>query len=315
MAEAATTHAGIADWAVSSLAPALGAEVRGVDLGRADGEQIEAIRELLLEHLVLFFPEQHLSVEDHVAFGRNFGVLEGHPNLKNPFTDHPELFELAASKGGVADEWHMTHVPGRAGADVSGAADLRCPPTGGRHLWSSPLCGLRGAFGADEGAGVEGLTGTLHDAHPQGTRRQDGPFHPVVRVAPRNRVVGRSTVSEHFTRRIVEMNARASRPPSSVPHALESPPPLHGSLVARRHRRHVDNPLPQHFVLNDFRGRAHSSSAHGMATSPLGVGAPRSGKPANQEEPHVGHELATIGSSIASSRPQTRRGAKPQSPN
>ena len=104
MAEAAKTRVEIADWEVSGVAAALGAEVRGVDLGRASGDEIEAIRELLLEHLVLFFPEQHLSVDDHVAFGRHFGVLEGHPNLKNPFTDHPELFELAASQGGVADE-------------------------------------------------------------------------------------------------------------------------------------------------------------------------------------------------------------------
>ncbi|MDE0009416.1 MAG: TauD/TfdA family dioxygenase, partial [Gammaproteobacteria bacterium] len=90
MAEAVKIEAGVADWEVSRLATALGAEVRGTDLGRADGGQIDAIRELLLEHLVLFFPEQNLSVDDHVAFGRHFGVLEGHPNLKNPFTDHPE---------------------------------------------------------------------------------------------------------------------------------------------------------------------------------------------------------------------------------
>ena len=48
-----------------------------------------------------------------MALGHLFGPLENHPNLKNPFTQHPYLFELAASHGGIADEWHtdLTFLP------------------------------------------------------------------------------------------------------------------------------------------------------------------------------------------------------------
>ena len=95
-----------AGWQVKRLAGALGAEVRGLDLTQVASADIPGIRQLLLENLVLFFPDQHPDVESHVALGRHFGHLEGHPHLKNPYTQHPELFELAASSGGVADEWH-----------------------------------------------------------------------------------------------------------------------------------------------------------------------------------------------------------------
>lgn len=84
----------------------MAAEVRGISLQDATPEDASAIESLLHEHLVLFFPEQNLGVESHVAFGRHFGPLESHPNLNNPYTQHPEVFELPASHGGLADEWH-----------------------------------------------------------------------------------------------------------------------------------------------------------------------------------------------------------------
>ena len=48
---------------------------------------IEFIQDLLLKHQVLFFPKQHLTVEQHVQLGKYFaqsmdGHLQGHPNLK-----------------------------------------------------------------------------------------------------------------------------------------------------------------------------------------------------------------------------------------
>ena len=91
---------------VVRLSGSLGAEVRDIDLSSTDASLADAIKELLTEHLVLFFPEQFLDPVAHVAFAGHFGTLEGHPNLKNPFSDAPEIFELAATKGGIADEWH-----------------------------------------------------------------------------------------------------------------------------------------------------------------------------------------------------------------
>ena len=95
MSEAHSLSSVPADWQVTRLTAALGAEIRGLDIAKCKEPQVQAIWDLLHEHQVLFFPEQHPSVDDHVAFGRHFGELEGHPNLKNAFIDHPEVFELS----------------------------------------------------------------------------------------------------------------------------------------------------------------------------------------------------------------------------
>ncbi|MEL6998067.1 MAG: TauD/TfdA family dioxygenase, partial [Pseudomonadota bacterium] len=71
------------NWGIKRLSAALGAEVTGVELADAKAEDIGEIKSLLDEHKVLFVPDQHLSADAHVAFGRNFGHLEGHPNLKD----------------------------------------------------------------------------------------------------------------------------------------------------------------------------------------------------------------------------------------
>ena len=61
---------------VKKLHPALGAEVRGVDARHASAEVLKQVHELWMEHLVLVFPEQHVTDEEHVAFTRQLGEPE-----------------------------------------------------------------------------------------------------------------------------------------------------------------------------------------------------------------------------------------------
>ena len=61
----------------------------------------------LHEFKVLFFRDQPLTPEQHVAFARRFGELEVHPFIPaNP--DQPELvrFEKEATVGGFENGWH-----------------------------------------------------------------------------------------------------------------------------------------------------------------------------------------------------------------
>jgi taurine dioxygenase len=58
---------------VRRMSGSLGAEIRGIALAGATADDATRIHDLLLEHMVLFFPEQHLSADEHVAFGRLFG--------------------------------------------------------------------------------------------------------------------------------------------------------------------------------------------------------------------------------------------------
>ena len=56
------------------LSPALGAEIRGLDLSRPlDGEAVRALRAAWLEHLVLLFRGQTLDVEAQIRFAGYFG--------------------------------------------------------------------------------------------------------------------------------------------------------------------------------------------------------------------------------------------------
>jgi taurine dioxygenase len=62
---------------VRPLHPCLGAEVRGVDMrAPLDAATFQAVHEAWMQHLVLVFPAQHISDEQHVAFTRGFGEPE-----------------------------------------------------------------------------------------------------------------------------------------------------------------------------------------------------------------------------------------------
>ena len=65
---------------VNKIAGALGAEISGVDLARSnlDDEVIGEIRQALVENCVIFFRDQHLTPDQHLAFGRRFGELQIH---------------------------------------------------------------------------------------------------------------------------------------------------------------------------------------------------------------------------------------------
>ena len=93
---------------VRPLTAAIGAEVSGVDLrATLDDETVAALRAALLGHLVLFFREQPLSDDEHLAFAQRFGPLSV-PPLATKYQDRPTVTVLdqVSPKGEGADEWH-----------------------------------------------------------------------------------------------------------------------------------------------------------------------------------------------------------------
>ncbi|MDZ7669379.1 MAG: TauD/TfdA family dioxygenase [Gammaproteobacteria bacterium] len=259
-------------WRVQRLAGALGAEVHGLRLAELDDDGFAAVQALLLEHLVLFFPGQHLTVDDHVAFGRRFGPLEAHPNLKNPYTQHPELFELAATHGGVADEWHTDLTFRTEPALLSVLQLKKAPDVGGDTQWTS-LYAAYDELSQPMKELCEGLT-ALHDALPHNHPEQMA-IHPVVRVHPET---GRRAlyVNEHFTRRLVELNAGESEALLRYLTGWVTNPRF---TVRYRWSEGTiaiwDNRCTQHFVLNDFAGERIIQRVTVMGDRPEGVGAPR----------------------------------------
>ena len=93
---------------IRPMTPAIGAEILDIDLaGPAIAERIPAIRAALLTHRVIFFRDQHLTAEQHIAFAKAFGELEIHPATPR---DQPNREILRIAHGpdsrGRENSWH-----------------------------------------------------------------------------------------------------------------------------------------------------------------------------------------------------------------
>jgi TfdA family taurine catabolism dioxygenase TauD len=88
---------------VEKLTPIIGAEISGVDIGRLvsdeqrSNRQIDEIHRALAENLVIFFRDQHITPQQHLAFGRKFGELHIHPAAPHEGGD-PALMKIHADK-------------------------------------------------------------------------------------------------------------------------------------------------------------------------------------------------------------------------
>ena len=257
-------------WDVKRLAGALGAEVRGVNLAIADKGELAEIKRLLVEHMVLFFPEQHMTKDEHVAFGKPFGRLEGHPNLSDRnINQHPEIFQLVASEGGIADEWHTDLTFQERPALMSILNMVKCPETGGDTMWSN-LCAAFDGLSPPLQEMCEGLS-ALHDAHPHGMPEKMA-IHPVVRLHPET---GHKAiyVNEHFTRRIVEMSApESSNFLKFLTDWIQSPRFTVRYNWTAGTIGMWDNRATQHYVLNDFEGERIIQRVTVVGDQPSGPG-------------------------------------------
>jgi taurine dioxygenase len=57
--------------------PALGAEIRGIDMHKPlDADVVKQVHDTWMKHLVVVFPDQQISDAEHVAFTRQFGEPE-----------------------------------------------------------------------------------------------------------------------------------------------------------------------------------------------------------------------------------------------
>ena len=88
----------------------IGAEIRGVDLSRPlDEETWAEVQQAFHDYLVVWFPNQPITHEQHLAFSRRFGPLMHMPQLHavDGFEDIHIIRRDADDKGRVVGEnWH-----------------------------------------------------------------------------------------------------------------------------------------------------------------------------------------------------------------
>lgn len=216
---------------VTPAGPVLGAEIAGIDLEQPPAPAaVAAIRAALLRYKVIFFRDQDISHDAHVAFGRHFGELEGHPVLPtvpgHPMILHIEgvdgiQFTEATIPGGRAsDKWH-TDVTFRAAPSMGGILRMRhMPPLGGDTLFADTVAiyrdlpdrvkeridGLRAEHDI-----LQSFGGRVSDEKREELRRTTPPVaHPVVRTHPET---GEKAlyVNRTFTSRILGVDEGESR--------------------------------------------------------------------------------------------------------
>ncbi len=206
---------------VRPLTPALGAEIHGVDLGAADiADAVPAIRQALLDHGVIFFRDQTLSQEQHIAFARHFGDLEVHPATPKD-QPNPEVLRIAhgPKSKGQENNWH-SDVTWREKPSLGSILLAReVPEVGGdtcfanMHLAYERLSPQMQRF-------CEGLTAVHDIARVFARRLNEAPAdlherfppktHPVIRTHPETgqRVI---YVNTGFTSHIEGLSAKESR--------------------------------------------------------------------------------------------------------
>lgn len=112
---------------INKLAYGLGAEAIGLDARQPlTSGDVAALRRCWLEHIVLVFRDQDLTLAQQIAFSRHFGELEVQPQRHFQHPEYPEIFEVTnriidgrkSPSAEVGRDWHS-----------DGAFTLR-PPTG-----------------------------------------------------------------------------------------------------------------------------------------------------------------------------------------
>ena len=256
---------------VERIAGALGAQIHDVDLSAplAD-DTVSAIRQALLDHLVVFFRDQHLVPAELVAFGRRFGTLTCYPFVAG-MPGHPEIIEVTklpherTNFGGI---WHTDTA--YLGEPPMGSMlyALEVPPAGGDTLFANMFAAYD-ALSDGMKRMLEGLRAVNSSAKADVSRtREDriagspgdaarGVFeatHPVVRTHPESGRKGLYVNLAH-TVRFEDMTESESAPLLAFLFGHEARPEFtcrfrwtKGALAF------WDNRSTQHNPINDYHG-------------------------------------------------------------
>jgi taurine dioxygenase len=219
--------------AITSVAPACGADVTGIDLREPTDETIAVLQGALADHSVLFVRDQALAPEQQVALTRRFGTVLRVPYIAH-LSEHPDVIAVLKE----ADERRISTFGGTWHSDFSFLDEppsltllhaIELPDVGGDTVWSSQYAAYEALSPAMQQL-LDPLR-AIQTAWPHGTRgpgpgtavsrsvvmtRNDPSAdreiaHPVVRVHP---VTGRRAlfVNPVYTQRFEGMTVDESHP-------------------------------------------------------------------------------------------------------
>jgi taurine dioxygenase len=199
------TTTGRATLTVEPVAGALGAVVTGIDLTAVrETEELSGLRQALADHLVVFLPDQDLSLDDLERVTDLLGGRDVTPFV-DPLEDRPYVIRVIKESTDVlnfANAWHtdLSYLPAPPSYTLLHAWDV--PDHGGDTVWSnqylaydalshglrSTLEGLRAVHSAGMAYGTGGLLDQVKDLTSMAIAPSPDAYaehvHPVVTVHP-----------------------------------------------------------------------------------------------------------------------------------
>ncbi len=254
--------------ALEPLTATIGAEVRGVDLGTPpDGALADSLRLALLRWKVLFFRNQAITTDQHLAFARAFGDLEVHPFAPGK-PGYPEVLAITHNREsrGRENTWHSDVTWREEPALGSILHALEVPEVGGDTLFSDMVAAYAGLSDAVK-ARIEGAKAVHDFAHFRQGLRKAGKSeaeieafnraypeveHPVVRTHPETGERG-LYVNAAFTQAIVGMGRAESDALLKHLYAQAAIPEYQCRFHWQVHSvAFWDNRASQHYAVSDY---------------------------------------------------------------
>lgn len=277
---------------VEPVAGALGAMVTGIDLRHVTAEeQLQGVQRALADHLVVFLPDQDLTLDDLERVTDLLGGRATTPYIR-PLEGRPYVIRVIKEPDdelNFANAWHsdLSYLPEPPSYTVLHAADV--PDHGGDTLWANQylayetlsaglrqtLAGLRAVHSAGWAYGtggvldrVRGLSSMPIEPSPDAHQEQS---HPAVIVHP---VTGRPAlyVNPVYTNRFEGWTGPESQ--ALLSHLWHHSVSENFTCRLRWQPRMLtiwDNRCTQHNALNDYRGvrrELYRTSVRGAAPSP-----------------------------------------------
>jgi len=255
----------VSEIAIRKCAGYAGAEIAGVDLANLSDKAFATVRAALFEHGVIFFRDQELSPEHHIALAERFGkidinrffkAVEGYPQIAEVRTE-PDQRKV------IGDIWHSDHSydPAPAMASILVAREL--PPFGGDTLFASATAAYRhlsdGLRETLEGLSAWHSDGSFANFVKDGRISDEGitkpNLHPMVIRHP---ATGEKAlfVNRDFTLRIDGWTDEESKPLLNYLYDFITRPAFTcrfqwapGSVAM------WDNRLVQHYAIADYHGQ------------------------------------------------------------
>ena len=258
---------------VQPTSGALGAVVSGVDLAEAlDKDTVSEIRQAFHDHGVIFFRDQRLTPQQHIAFAERMGAVNINRFFKTA-PEHPQIAEVRkepAQTTNIGGGWHTDHSYDQIPALGSILLAREVPPCGGDTMFAcmgqaydalssglkTTLKGLRAVHSSRHVFGPKSLQN-----NPDRKDRLINPelatqdaIHPVVIRHPDT---GRATlyVNAGFTTHFEGWTEKDSKPLLDYLYQHASRPEFQtrfkweeGSMAF------WDNRATWHYALNDYQG-------------------------------------------------------------